>query len=348
MREQNQPSAMRRKAGAGRPPPEIGQITPAKALRTAVAQAAEDVAALVATSGAVDEARVTLEAIGEDLPEHPLLALVEGPGGGFGLVVLDAQAVAALIEMQTTGRVVPRPAEARAPTRTDAILCADFIDRMLEVFEQRVGEAGLGLAPAITGYRYAMALAEARAVVLTLEDTRYRRLTFPVDFGRGAKTGLIQIILPHDAPESGTRRAADAGVFTEALQAQVMAAKAVLSATLTRRRMTLAELASLTVGSEITLPADALADVGLEDLAGRQVARGRLGQVAGHRALRLTLASAPGAPLHDPRPPDSRLPAAAAGPALSPPGGLAALTPRPAAEPDALAPLGSDFPSAAD
>ena len=28
---------MRRKAGAGRPPPEIGQITPARALRAAVA-----------------------------------------------------------------------------------------------------------------------------------------------------------------------------------------------------------------------------------------------------------------------------------------------------------------------
>lgn len=335
---------MRRKAGVGRPPPEIGQITPAKALRTAVTQAAQDVAALVATPGAVEEARVTLEGIGEGLPEHPLLALVEGPSGSFGLVVLDAQAVAALIEMQTTGRVVPRPAEARAPTRTDAIMCADFIDRVLELFEQRVGEAGLTLAPALTGYRYAMALAEARAVAITLEDAAYRRLALTVDFDRGAKSAMIQIILPHDAPDHGAHRATDGGAFTEALQAQVMAANAVLTATLARQRMTLAELAALTVGDVITLPIDALERIALEDLTGRSVARGRLGQVSGHRALRLTTTPATAALLDSPAPLHHALPLPSTVPALAAPAEVGVPAPKLAPEPEALATFGADFP----
>jgi flagellar motor switch protein FliM len=346
MNEQVQPSAMRRKAGAGRPPPEIGQITPAKALRTAVAQAAEDVVGLVAMPGAIEEARVTLEAIADSLPEHPLLALVEGPGGGFGLVVLDGQAVAALIEMQTTGRVVPRPAEARAPTRTDAIMCADFIDRLLETFEQRVGEAGLALAPALTGYRYAMALAEPRAVTMTLEDAAYRRFAFTVDFGRGGKTGALQIILPHDAPGQGPRAAGDAGAFTQALQAQVMTAQAVLTATLARRRMTLAEVTALSVGSEIALPAEALTEVALEDLKGRTVARGRLGQASGQRALRLAAipATTPGAGAR--HPPPAALPEPAEIPALAAPGDFDLAIPDGAPEPEALAAFGVDIPPA--
>lgn len=345
MQEQNQPSAMRRKAGVGRPPPEIGQITPAKALRTAVTQAAEDVAALVATPGAVEEARVTLDAIGEGLPEHPLLALVEGPGGSFGLVVLDTQAVAALIEIQTTGRVVPRPAEARPPTRTDAIMCADFIDRMLELFEQRVSEAGLTIAPALTGYRYAMALAEPRAVPITLEDAAYRRLALSVEFDRGAKTAAIQIILPHDAPDHGARRATDGGAFSAALQAQVMAANAVLTATLARQRMTLAELAALTVGDVIALPVDALAQIALEDLTGRQVARGRLGQVSGHRALRLMSAPATAASPYGPRPPANALPASSAVPALTAPIEAEGPAPNLAPEPEEPSPFAADFPT---
>ncbi|GGD44116.1 hypothetical protein GCM10011358_29860 [Sinisalibacter lacisalsi] len=327
---------MRRKAGAGRPPPEIGQVTPEKALRAAVAQAAQDVAALVAVAGRVVEARVTLERAGEALPEQPLLALVEGPGGGFGLVVLDAQAVAALIEMQTTGRVVPRPAEPRAPTRTDAVMCADFIDRVLESLEQRVGEAGLDLAPALTGYRYAMALAEPRAVAMTLDDIAYRSFSVSVDFGHGAKTGQLQILLPQDPPGRGARALGDAEGFTEALQDRVMAAKAHLVARLARRRITLAELGALQVGSEITLPRAALSEVALEDLEGRVVARGRLGQALGHRALRLAAPADAGASM-------AGQGVAAAGLSLP----VADTAPAPAAalpgpDPDPLAAFGSD------
>lgn len=278
---------MRRKAGAGRPPPEIGQITPARALRQAVAQAAQDVAALVAVAGAVEEARVTLGAVEAALPDTPLLGLVEGADSRFGLVVLDGQAVAALIEMQTTGRVVPRPAAPRAPTRTDAIMCADFIDRMLELVEARLDEANLPEAPVFAGYRYAMMLPDPRAVFMTLEDVPYRNLSLTVDFGHGAKSGEIALILPFDPPGQRQGSGLDGVAFSTVLREQVFAAEAQLSVTLARRKMTVAEVAGLGIGSVIALPPDALGKVAIEDIDGRLVARGRLGQAEGHRAVRV-------------------------------------------------------------
>ena len=287
MSAENRPSAMRLKAGAGRPPPEIGHVTAGKALRAAVAQAAQDVAALVAIAGNVEESRITLEPFTQALPEHALLALVEGPDSRFGLFALDPQLVAALIEVQTTGRVVPRPAEPRPATRTDAIMCADFIDRVLELTEARVAEAGLEVAPALTGYRYAMPLSEPRAIAMTLDDMPYRLFRLSADLGHGAKSGSAMLLLPHEPPGQGTHGGRDAAGFSSALEALVMDTRAELGGTLLRREMRLSEVMALTPGALIPVPRGALSRVLVEDVAGRVVAHGRLGQVNGHRAVRL-------------------------------------------------------------
>jgi flagellar motor switch protein FliM len=221
--------------------------------------------------------------------------LVEGPGARFGLVVLDAQAVAALIEIQTTGRVVARPADPRPPTRTDAIMCADFVDRWLELVEQRVAEAELEVAPALSGFRYGLALAETRAIVMTLEDIPYRAFRFEVDLGRGAKSGSMQMLLPFDPPGAMRAGAAETAAFAEAMRAQVLETQAVLTATILKRRMTLADIARFEVGTRLVLPRTALNRIAVEAMDGTVVAEGRLGQVNGHRAVRLTVPETGGA-----------------------------------------------------
>ena len=339
---------MRRKAGAGRPPPEIGRLTAAKAVRSAVVQAADEVAGLPVTAGLADEVRTTLEPFVADLPQMSLLALVEGPGARFGLVVLDAQAMAALIEMQTTGRVAHRPAEPRAPTRTDAIICADFIDRVLELLEQRVTEAELDVAPAVAGFRYGLALAEPRAVVMTLEDIAYRAFRFELDLGRGAKSGAMQILLPYEPPGARRAGAAEAEAFAEAMRAQVLETQANLTATLFRRRMTLADLVRLEVGSTLVLPREALERISVEAMDGTVVAHGRLGQANGCRAVRLTLGKAARpmepAPTQTRRPQAAPLGAASAPPRLAAPGtaeSRAAPDPGGSAELESLGDLGN-------
>ncbi len=327
---------MRRKAGAGRPPPEIARVTAAKAVRWAVVQAADDTAGLAATAGLVEEARTTLDPFIEGLPEPALLALLEGPGERFGLVVLDTQVLAALIEMQTTGRVVARPAEPRVPTRTDAIMCADFIDRTLELVDERVREAELEVAPAVTGFRYAIALAEARAIAMSLEDIPYRRFRFDIDLGQGAKSGVMQILLPFDPPGERRKGGAEAEAFADAMRAQVMETEAVLTATLFRREMTLAQAARLQVGDILTLPRETLTAVSLEALDGKVVARGRLGQQNGHRAVRLEAENAAANAAHMADAASAAPPFAVDRPAPALPPGDA-----PALEPAGLAGLGT-------
>ena len=278
-------SAMRRKAGAGRPPPEIGRTTAATALRVAVAQAAEDVAALVALAAGVQEDRVVREGFINALPEHALLALCEDAAGRFGMVVMDPQALAALIEIQTTGRVVPHKAEPRAPTRTDAILAADFINRMLELFTELVEEADLPVLPAIEGFRYSLPMADSRAVSMTLEDIPYRLFTLTMDLGSGAKEGQLLLLFPFDPP----RRAAalKPGEDGETVGDAVMDTHAEMHAVLHRLELPLTEVVGLEVGALVPVPRAALTRVSLEGVTGEEISSGRLGQVGGHRAVRI-------------------------------------------------------------
>lgn len=288
MSENQQFSAMKRKAGAQRPPPEIGAMTPAKALRASLTQAAEDVAGLICHPGVVEETRTTIDAFCEACEGNQLIALLEGPERRFGIMLFDTQVLGALIEMQTTGRVASKPAEDRPPTRTDAIMCADVIDAVLEGLESRAAEADLPLAPALGGFRYAMALSEVRAIPMTLENIPYRLYAIPVDLGQGAKQGTVQLLLPFNPPGRGPRDPAEVSSFTDTLSGLVMETEAHLTGTLVRMDMPLSKVMALEVGAIIPVDIDALRHVAIEDVDGRVVAHGRLGQVEGKRALRIT------------------------------------------------------------
>ncbi len=286
MTQQAQVNTLRRKAGAGRPPPEIGRMSATRALRKAIAQAAEDAVALAATATRVDESRSSLTAFLDLLPDNALIVRCKTEMDQHGIVVLDLQSLAALIEVQTTGRVVPNPARPRDPTRTDALLAAGVIDEILKVFETMVADAGLPVACAISGYRYEMPLADARAIELGLADLPYRLFQADVSFGDGAKDGKILILLPYDGLASGT--GASPLKWQDDLQAVVQCASVEMEAILARKNMPLQTVTNFKVGTIIPLPRDAVSQIRLEDMNGQIVTRGRLGQAAGHRAIRLT------------------------------------------------------------
>jgi len=277
---------MRRKAGAGRPPPDIGRASAASVLSTAFAQSGEDVAGLIAAVTGVEETRTVVLPFSQAVPEHALLSLVEGPAGGLGVVVADGQMLGTLIEIQTTGRVTSAPLAARPATRTDAILAADFIDRVLELFETGASEAGLPVAPAITGYRYAMALGDTRAMLMTLPEINYRLFRVSVDLGQGARTGKMELLFPYDAPRAASSGAVE--TWQETLAGAVCVAQASMDAVVTGLNMTFQSVASFEVGTRVRLPADALSRIVLRGEGGRPVSSGRLGQVEGFRAVRIS------------------------------------------------------------
>jgi flagellar motor switch protein FliM len=131
---------MRRKAGAGRPAPEVGRMTTSRAWKVALPRAAQDTLGVPATLLRVDESRVVAADLAALVPEHGLMTLLEGPEERFGLAVLDSPTLSGMIEATTTGRIASRIPPPREPTRTDAIISADLLDALLEGFEAGLAE----------------------------------------------------------------------------------------------------------------------------------------------------------------------------------------------------------------
>lgn len=312
-------SVLRRKAGARtgpRPRPEAE-----RALALALARAAQQALRLPLSVEGVEATRAGLAEL-LDLPEPlALFALVEGPGEGLGLVMVTAPVLAGLIEAQTIGRVTPADPAPRRPTRTDAAMTAGLIDRLFAEFERALGEGAE--AAWARGYRYASFLDDPRPLALLLEETVYRLFRCTVALGApAAKRGTVLLALPA-APRAGaaprralapapTAAAAEALIslrepgqeaaeaaavaaarWSRALEAAVMATPATLEAVLDRIALPLASVLALRPGMLLPLPTAALERLALEGPGGRRLAEGRLGQMRGLRAVRLTLAEAP-------------------------------------------------------
>ncbi|MBT2130080.1 FliM/FliN family flagellar motor switch protein [Aliiroseovarius lamellibrachiae] len=296
MSEPNRSNVKRRLAGEGRPPPEIGRVTPELALRLAVARAGDDCMEMEVIATSVEMSRSVLTPLVEGIEEHSLLALLQGECGRLGLALFNPQLMAALIEKQTTGRVVPSPAAPRAPTRTDAIMCVDFCNAILDRFHAETLEASLPVAPALAGFQYAMALEDPRAIQMALEDIPYRVFNVTIDLERKSKEGQMTLVMPYDLPRAKPATGAcDAGDQEGVMAEIAMDTQTDMNAVLHRVEMTLADVTALTVGAQISVPRDAVVRVMLEDIFGEKISLGRLGATAGHRAVCVNLTADPNA-----------------------------------------------------
>ncbi|MCI2394009.1 FliM/FliN family flagellar motor C-terminal domain-containing protein [Aliiroseovarius sediminis] len=289
MADPDKNSVLRQKANAQRSAPEIAPVTATGALGDALARAGMATSELMINPTGLSDDRVVLAALDGQISDHDMLALVEGPDSRFGLLVADPNLIAALIEMQTIGRVLPTPAHPRRVTRTDAAMCADFLDRVLEGWEAELTAADLPIATLMNGFRFAVRLDDYRAVTMTLPDVHYRRFDAQLDLGGDAKQGRLMMLLPLVAPRPNptsleTARGDKPGNHTPPI---VMGARAELVAVLHRARMTLDDLTGLSPGMTVIVPREALSNVALEDLTGQVRTVCRLGQAKGRRALRI-------------------------------------------------------------
>jgi len=287
--------ALRRKLVARRPGADIGRMTPLKGFRLAFARAAPDTVDMDVAVRQVSETRLGRDLLRDRLPDNALITLIEGHGRRFGLAVFDPDSVAAAVEAQTTGQVGATPPPPRAPTRTDAVLLADLVDRVHEILEVETAEVELGRTA--QGFRYATVLDGPRAVGLTLEDVTYRLFDLRVDLGGSvARPGRILFAYPALDPVA-TLHTPDA--WASALERAVEPAEAEISAHLARVSLPFDRLAALGPGDLIPIPREALARVALVAANGMTLGRGRLGQAGGHKAVRLTASEGDFAPSHD-------------------------------------------------
>lgn len=270
---------------------------PERLVSSAIGRAAERVHGLPLFFDKIEIGRAALAELAELLPERALISVIEGPAEALGAVAICPGLLAAVIEMQAVGRVSSRAAPGRRPTRTDAAICADFLNACLAELGDELG--ALAGFERLRGFRYASFLDDPRPLGLMLEDTAFHLVSIRLRAGdAGQRDGRMVIALPA-APACAARtpvlaaaapplpapdvRAAGAAPLAEAVRAVPIELVGVLC----RRMISLGALRGLSPGDTIALPADVLGGATLETAAGQILFRGKLGEVAGRHALRL-------------------------------------------------------------
>lgn len=285
---------LRRKIDLSRQPQADGAPGADRGWRLALARAARDAAGLELEVQTLSVTRASLAEVLELAPDHALIGLLGGPKDALGVVMLAPQVTAALIEMQTIGRLSALTGASRKPTRIDAAMVATVIDRALlgldDVLADEADHAWAG------GFRFASHLADARPLGLMLEDEPYRVLSGAVRLGPGSRSGQVILVLPAtgrgDRPAQLPDHAEIAATgFAAALSVRVQDADCRLDAVIGRVTLPIRQILALQPGEVLALPQAALDTVSLEGVDGRPVARARLGQHRGMRALKVLVAA---------------------------------------------------------
>jgi flagellar motor switch protein FliM len=283
---------IRKKVAAARSNQPEGGPGADRAWRLALARAANDILALPLEVARLSVNRRSLAELLELAPERALIAVLEGPAEGLGILMLSPPVLSAMIEMQTIGRVSSSAPPVRKPTRTDASMVADMIDQALQELE-----SGLESDPDLIwagGFHYASFLDDPRPLGLLLEEEHYRVIQAELRLGNGAKSGAVMLALPAEgrgrAPKpapTATPAPVAAALFSKALSDQVMRTEADIAAVLHRFTVPLSFVMALKTGDIVPLSTAALDRIVLEGLDGRPHASRRLGQNRGMRAGRL-------------------------------------------------------------
>lgn len=289
MAEQRQASVIRRKTRAAREGADPRVISPVRALRLALARAADTLFDLPLVVATVEQRRVEAGEVEAAFGTEGLYLLLDGAVGARAAARLCPGLVAALVEVQTTGRVRPGEVRPRPPTRTDAAMVAPLVDALLSGFDDGMAESGADLAP--RGFHFGDRVEDARALALLLVAPEFDFFRLTVDLGPGLRTGRLDLLLP-PAPSGPARTGVSASRGAPArgpedVAAVVLMAPVALDAVLARIRVPLRAAMALEVGQRLEVAKDNLGKVRLVGAGGHVAAEGRLGRRDGWRALRL-------------------------------------------------------------
>lgn len=259
-------------------------MSPSKALRRALSKTADVLWDLALVTQAVVVENLDQDGVIEGLQKTDLLLLLDGPDGAVGLATVDRHVLTALIEVQTIQQVTQMPIEEeRGLTQTDAAMVAPLIDGALERLTVALTDSPM--QPLIQGFRFGAMLEDARAAGLLLDAAGYKAFRADVDLALGRRKGRLSFILPVPKPKRPPDPAGQgAGPHADILSR----VPARLDAVLSRVSLSLAKAQALQPGDTLSLAPDALDRVEVYAAHGQLVAKGRLGQINGLRAVRLT------------------------------------------------------------
>lgn len=227
-----------------------------------------EVAGLPPGCFAVEQIRPTGEAL-----VLPLTA----DGGATGAVIIAGGLLQAIVEWQLSGRITATEG-VRSPTRTDAMLIKPWIDHALRLMVEMLAQDDDHAA--LSGYRIGPGQGNLGAF-----SGDYRRIGGAVRIAGGVASGECLLILPpqtsSSSPSERDRR------FTEDLRLQVLGTQAMMQAVLCRMTVPLGTVLSLREGGVLSLGGATVQEMAMEGADGAVLARGRLGQHRGMRAVRL-------------------------------------------------------------
>ncbi|AZQ67429.1 flagellar motor switch protein FliM [Silicimonas algicola] len=287
-------SVLRRKLAPSRPAAVPGGASVEALLRKLMPRDADRELRLDLMVGAVTLGTVPKTAVTDRLTALDLAFLMKGPGDTRGLCLMTPGLLAALTEVQMSGRVTRSAPPDRIPTRTDGIVVAEMLDRWMRSALEAAEEAGLTDILPFAGYARMDGVQPRRNVVLALDPVEYRTLSVDLVLGDDAKTGTLFFAMP--VPRPLTVVSPQPGRMLRHLAT----VPAPMTAVLARLPHPYGQARRLGVGDLIPIPVSALVNVRLETLAGKLIATARLGQLNGQKAVRLSSGGGAAAALSGP------------------------------------------------
>lgn len=282
-------SIIHRKARVAREDFDARAMSPAKAMRLALAKSADDLFGLALTVSTLEQTDMSAKSVLSGVAEGDLLLLLDGAGGERGAVMADCQLVSALIEMQISGHVRKAEAAPRPYTRTDAAMMSPLVDDLMRRFDAHLAEAAPSYRP--RAFRFGDKIEDARALSLALSGDRFDMFNLTLDIADGAKTGSLRVAVPRRPPVRAEPGAAVPAAQSDAhrLEQVAMNAEVVLDAVIARMELPLNRICALKKDMVIPLSPEALSQSELLAPPRHLVAPVRLGQVNGMRAVRIML-----------------------------------------------------------
>ncbi|MGK7652551.1 FliM/FliN family flagellar motor switch protein [Roseovarius sp. B08] len=281
-------SVIHRKAKVARDEFDAREMSPSKALRLALAKAAAAQFELPLVVRMVEHESVTLTGIEALAGEDGLLILLDGLDGPPGAIKLDLQFVMALIEVQLMGEVRQGDAKPRPFTPTDGAIVQPLMDAVLDSYAEQVNACDR--MPDAARFRFGDRVENGRALALALWAPDYDLYRLSVDFGPGAKTGMMELILP-EPPPAPEVEASDGNTLARKLEENAMNAPVMLDAVLAPIRLPLRDICRWVPGTVLKLSPETVTEARVIGAKGHKVAPARLGQLNGFRAVRMFLKS---------------------------------------------------------
>lgn len=289
-------SVIHRKAKVARDEFDAREMSPSKALRLALAKAASAQFELPLVVRMVEHETVALTGIELLAGDDGLLILLDGLDGPPGAIKLDLQFVMALIEVQLMGEVRQGDAKPRPFTPTDAAIVQPLMNAVLEGYAEQVNACER--MPDVARFRFGDRVENGRALALALWAPDYDLYRLNVDFGPGAKTGVMELILPERPPEPEAETQ-DGTALARKLEENAMNAPVMLDAVLAPLRLPLDEICGWAPGTVLKLSPETVTGARVIGAKGHKVAPATLGQLNGFRAVRMVLKSEGEADMHE-------------------------------------------------